>query len=134
MLRLLSIVWAYVASWFCSALVHVADSGISGITGLANPLVITSISVVALILFGPVLASWAAYDRKRWSGFWIAIAAFAVGLGLVVALTGFGGFTAAEWWLAFGGMSLLLALVFAAAAVPMICIERLRAVRYGDGI
>jgi hypothetical protein len=87
-------VWAYMVSWVGSAIVHVVDSDVGGVRGLGDPSVLLSVSIIALILFVPVLICCAAYLRRRWNGFLKAVAVFSFGLGLLAMAFGFGGSSA----------------------------------------
>jgi len=129
MSRLLVVIGAYLLSWLGSALIHVVDSDVGSVQGLGDPSVLLSVSIVALILFAPVLVCCAAYLRGHWRGFAIAVAAFSIGMGFIVSAFGFGGWSVTNWILALVGMSALIGLVLVVAALPMIWIVRVRSKR-----
>ncbi len=124
MTRVLVVLWAYLLCWLSSALLHVVDADVGSIRGLGNPSVLVSVSIVALIIFVPVLLCHRAYRRGCWPQYFKTVAMFAVGLGLVVVMLGFGGRSVSAWLLGFFGLAALFGLMIVAATLPTVWIER----------
>jgi len=118
MFRIKAILWTYLLSWACSALLHSTDAEFGGISGFWSPSAILSVSLLGVILFIPALFCQIAFTRKQKLGFIIAVSSFATGLGLIISVLGYGGASVSSWILSFVGSSILFGLFLVFAALP----------------
>jgi hypothetical protein len=120
MLRFLAVFWAYAVSWVCAAFVHLADGGLNGIQSLFAPTVFVSVSLIALIVLIPVVFCCVAYFRGVWRAFFGSVCVFAIGLGAILMLLGFGGNSVGSWFVGFAGSAAIFGLVLVAASLPLV--------------
>lgn len=126
MRRFRSGLWAVAVSWLGSAFIHANDPDIGGVSGLWVPPVLASISGVAIVIAIPALLCCAAFARRSWRGLLVSSAAFALGMGCVLAFAGFGGDTTKSWFVSFGGLSVMFWLVLLVATMPFVWVSRLK--------
>jgi len=121
--RWMTVLWAYVISWVCSALLHAVDADVGSIQGLWKPEVLLSVFVDSFLILTLVFVCRAGYIRNHWKGFFLVVSGLAMSLGFVVAIVGFGGGSVQSRLIAFLGMSALFGIVLVGASVPTIWME-----------
>jgi len=120
MLRFTALFWNYTVSWICAAFLHSVDADINGFQSFFSPSVIASVSLVALLLFFPSTSCCAAYNRGSWRAFFGSVFAFAICLGTVLMLLGFGGNSVGAWFVGFAGSVAIFGLALVVASLPMV--------------
>ncbi len=126
MTKCLLVLWAYVISWICAALLHVVDVDVGSVQGLWVPSVLFSVSIIALLIFIPVLLCHLAFSRGHWRGYLISIACFSLVMGALMALLGFGGISKITWMISIAGSVFIFGLFLVIATLPMIWASSVR--------
>ncbi len=124
MLRFTAFFWAYTVSWVCAAFIHSVDADINGFHALFAPIVLVSITFSALAIFIPSTLCYAAYIRGRWRAFFGSVCVFAVCLGTLLVMFGFGGKSIGSWVVGFAGSGAIFGIVLVLASLPMVLSRR----------
>ena len=113
-------------SWICAAFIHLVDAEMSGFQSLSAPNVLASISLSALVVLIPAAICCAVYNRGSWRAFFVSVSAFAVCLGTVLMLLGFGGNSVGSWLVGFASSVAIFGVVLVSASLPLVLSGRIR--------
>ncbi|MGG6270398.1 hypothetical protein ACQ4M3_35955 [Leptolyngbya sp. AN03gr2] len=104
--------------WFLSALLHSMDKDINGISGLAKPTVLFSVTLIGLFLYLPVLIPLAQLRSQGIRGYWVGLLSVSWVIGAVIAAVGSSATTMQGRLVSFAGVSLVCTSVYGMATVP----------------
>lgn len=118
MKTLFSAFMGFPAVWLLSALLHTIDPDVNGVSGLAAPTILLSVTLIALMLFLPGLLPLLAFHLGGNRGYWAALLVAASVVGYVIAEMGSGATDAQGWLVSFLGTTIICGVVFLLTTLP----------------
>ncbi len=108
------------AVWLLSALLHTIDPDMNGVSGLAAPGVLLSVTAIAFFLFLPALLPLFAFHLQGGRGYGAALLLASGAVGVVIAALGSSATNVGGWLLSFFGVTLICGGVFLLATLPAV--------------
>jgi hypothetical protein len=110
--------------WLLSALLHSMESDMNGISGIVEPTILLSVTIVGLLLYLPVLIPLTALRSQGMRGYWAGLLIVSCAVGAILAAMGSSATNVQGWLVSFTAMTLVCTFVFWIATVPGVLLLR----------
>lgn len=114
----------FIFLWLFVALIHTTDADVNGIQGLAAANILVSVTVFSVLFVLPALVPIIGFLQNRLRGYSIGLSIVSGLIGLLIAGMGSTATTPDSWFISIGGMTLICAIFFGAATLPLVLVLR----------